>query len=80
MEHRLHQLESFMARGSDGSAYKVRAFEHMTRDASLPDATELWEATGRAEYRLDDGRRVVVLSDGSMEIAGAGVRLVPAPS
>ncbi len=77
MERRLHQLESFTVRGSDGGTYKVFAYEHLVRDESAHDATGRWEPTGQAEYRLDDGRRVDVHRDGSMEIAGAGVQLQP---
>lgn len=78
MERKLHQLESFKARGSDGGTYKVLAYEHLMRDETLHDASEHWESTGQAEYRLDDGRLVEVHADGTMEIAGAGVRLEPA--
>jgi hypothetical protein len=80
MDRRLHQLESFTARGSDGGVYKVRAYEHLVRDDSVHHALERWEPTGQVEYRLDDGRRVDVHRDGAMEIAGAGVQLqVPQP-
>lgn len=78
MQRRLHQLETFIASGSDGAAYKVRGYELMALDESLPGADERWLPTGQAEYRLDDGRPVEVLGDGSMQIAGAGVRLTPA--
>jgi hypothetical protein len=77
MDRRLHQLESFAAKGSDGSTYKVRAYEHLVRDNSMHAAFDRWEPTGQSEYRLDDGRRVDVRADGTMEIAGAGVRLQP---
>ena len=77
MDRRLHQLESFTARGSDGGTYKVRAYEHLVRDESVLAAMERWEPTGQAEYRLDDGRPVAVHRDGSMEIAGTGVLLQP---
>lgn len=80
MERTLHQLESFIARGSDGGTYKVRGYEHLVLDESLRGIDERWEPTGQAEYRLDDGRRVDVHVDGSMEIAGAGVRLQPLAS
>ena len=80
MDRRLHQLESFTAQGSDGRAYKVRAYEHLVRDDSMQNAAERWEPTGQAEYRLDDGRRVDVHADGTMEIAGAGVCLQPQTS
>ncbi len=77
MDRRLHQLESFITRGSDGHTYKVRAYEHMVRDESLQGDEDRWESTGLAEYRIDDGRRVDIRGDGSLEIAGTGVRLDP---
>ena len=77
MDRKLHQLESFTAQGSDGGIYKVRAYEHLVRDESLPDTDDHWEPTGQAEYRLDDGRRVEVHRDGTMEIVGTNVRLQP---
>ncbi len=78
MTHRFHQLESFFARGSDGCTYKVRGYEHEVLDDSLQGIEPQWLPTGQSEYRLDDGRRVDVHRDGSMEIAHAGVRLQPA--
>ena len=51
MERRLHLLESFTARGSDGETYKVRGYEHLVRDESLSDGREHWEPTGLAEYQ-----------------------------
>lgn len=75
MERRLQQLETFSARGSDGRTYKVCGYEHLVRDDSMHDPRVEWEPTGQSEYRLDDGRRVQMHRDGSMEIAGAGVRL-----
>ncbi len=78
MDRRLHQLESFTARGSDGSTYNVRVYEHMVRDDATSDVMQPWEPTGEAEYRLDDGRRVTLSGDGSMDIADSGVRLAPA--
>jgi hypothetical protein len=75
MNHRLQQLETFTAKGSDGGTYKVRAFEHQVRDETLPGMLEHWESTGQAEYRLDDGRLIDVHRDGRMEIADTGVVL-----
>jgi hypothetical protein len=75
MDLRLQLLDSFMARGSDGASYKVCAYERLAPDVSLSMAGEHWESTGQAEYRLADGRPVVVHRDGTMEIAGSGVRL-----
>jgi hypothetical protein len=75
MEKKLHLLDSFMTRGSDGVAYKVLGYEHLARDPSLTDGLEHWEPTGQSEYRLADGRRVEVQADGSMRIAGSNVAL-----
>ena len=77
MERRLQQLETFNAQGSDGHIYKVCAYEHLVRDETASDLRQHWEPTGQSEYRLDDGRRVDVHRDGSMEIVGAGVQLQP---
>jgi hypothetical protein len=77
MDLRLHLLDSFRAKGSDGSDYKVRAFERLV---PLPANSEQWEPTGEAEYRLDDGRVVEVEKDGSMRIARTVVRLTPLPN
>ncbi|NRF67354.1 hypothetical protein HLB44_10195 [Aquincola sp. S2] len=68
MEKRLHWLESFEARGSDGQTYKVRGYEHLARDESIPDGMERWEPTGTAEYRLADGGRVDARGDGSLRL------------
>jgi hypothetical protein len=76
MELRLHLLDSFLARGSDGATYKVRAYDRLAPDASLADG-EHWESTGVSEYRLEDGRLVEVQADGSMRIARTDVALTP---
>jgi len=78
MERKLHLLESFTARGSDGATYKVRGYEHLVRDESVADGGEHWEPTGQAEYRLEDGKPVEVLHDGSMRIADSRVQLARA--
>jgi len=78
MDLRLHMLESFMAKGSDGTSYKVCGYELLTPDASLLDGREHWEPTGQSEYRLADGRLVEVRRNGEMRIAGTDVRLEPA--
>jgi hypothetical protein len=75
MDRKLHLLESFSALGADGVDYTVHAYEHLLRDASIVDGQEHWEPTGVLEYRLADGRRVDVASDGSMRIANSGVAL-----
>ncbi len=74
MEHRLHLLESFPARGSDGNGYKVRAYERLLL---VPGSTDQWEPTGEAVYRLDDARTVEVAKDGVMRVVGAGIALTP---
>jgi hypothetical protein len=77
METRLHLLESFLARGSDGGTYKVCAYERLARDESLRNGEEHWEPTGVAEYRLQDGRFIEARRDGSLRVAGSGVALAP---
>lgn len=75
MDKRLHLLDSFGAHGTDGQAYKVKAYEHMVRDPSSTFDEEAWESTGQIEYRLDDGRRVDEARDGTMSIVDSGVQL-----
>lgn len=76
MDRRLHLLETFAARGSDGASYKVHGYEHLVRDeALLKDGREHWEPTGLAEYRLADGDRVEMLPDGTLQVAKSGVTL-----
>ena len=77
MQRKLHFLESFHAKGSDGADYKVCGYEHMVSDESLLDGHEHWEPTGEVEYRLVDGERLEVHRDGSMRIARLGVELTP---
>lgn len=76
MERKLHLLESFEAKGSDGATYKVCGYEHLVRDESVADGREHWEPTGLAEYRLADGDRVDVQRDGSMRVARSGIELI----
>ncbi len=78
MDLRLRFLESFLATGSDGRTYKVRAYDRLVQVPSFPGGDEQWESTGVAEYRLDDGRLVKALRDGSLSIAGSEVVLEPA--
>ena len=73
MDLRLQLLETFMAQGSDGGTYKVRAFDRLTPDPSL--AGEQWESTGSIEYRLEDGRSVRMQHDGTARIDGSNVVL-----
>lgn len=79
MERKLHQLESFPAKGSDGAEYTVYGYEHMTRDESVTDGRDHWEPTGLFEYRLADGSRVDVGDDGQMRIASSSVALSKKP-
>jgi hypothetical protein len=76
MDKRLHWLDSFEARGSDGRTYQVRAYEHLVRDESLPMGVDHWEPTGLAEYRLADGARVEARPDGKLTLTN-GVELAP---
>jgi hypothetical protein len=78
MDLRLRFLESFLATGSDGRTHKVRAYDRLVQVPTSPGGDEQWESTGVAEYRLDDGRLVEVLRDGSLRIAGSDVVLEPA--
>jgi hypothetical protein len=71
MERKLHLLESFDARATDGRTYKVFGYEHLVRDESIAGAIEHWEPTGVAEYRLADGRRVEMGRDGSIRLPDA---------
>ena len=68
MDIRLHCLETFDAEGSDGQRYKVRAYERLVRDDSLPLVAERWEPTGVTEFRLDDGAPVEGRRDGSLRL------------
>lgn len=78
METRLHLLETFSMRGSDGALYKVCGYEHLARDDSLPhEAEPHWEPTGEAEYRLADGHPLDVLGDGTLRVTGSEVTLQP---
>ena len=72
MDIRLHLLESFEAKGSDGQPYKVCGYERL---ALVPGSADQWEPTGVAEYRLADGRHVEVGKDDVMRLAASGVVL-----
>jgi hypothetical protein len=75
MEKRLHLLESFEARGSDGRTYKVCGYEHLLRDDSVPNAIERWEPSGVTEYRLDDGTVLLPTHEGTLRVSRTGVEL-----
>lgn len=77
MDRKLHLLESFSARGSDGEVYKVCGYEHLVHDDSTTDGLERWEPTGEVEYRLEDGGRLEVWRDGKMRIVRTDVELQP---
>jgi hypothetical protein len=75
MDKRIHRLETFTARGSDGKTYSVHGYEHQRRlDAFSADAGQ-WEPTGVAEYKLPDGRHVDLADDGTLVVAGSDLRL-----
>lgn len=75
MDVKLHLLESFEARGSDGRTYKVMGYERLARDEALSHTVERWEPTGTNEYRLSDGSFVDTQRDGTMRIHHNGVTL-----
>lgn len=75
MDLRLRFLDSFLAAGSDGRTYKVRAFDRLAQAPSFSGGDEQWESTGVVEYRLDNGSLVEVLRDSSLRIAGSDVIL-----
>jgi hypothetical protein len=58
MDKQLRLLDSFPARGADGAAYKVMAYEHLRRVDLMSSGAEQWEPTGQTEYRLASGERV----------------------
>jgi len=78
MDKKLHLLDSFEARGTDGASYKVMAYEHLLRVDLVADGQDHWEPTGLSEYRLGSGERVDVAPDGAMRVASTGVELHPA--
>lgn len=75
MDRKLHLLDSFAARGSDGTTYKVLGFEHLVRDPSSTAGFENWEPTGVSEWRLADGRPVTETAGGTFRIDGVDVTL-----
>jgi len=80
MEKKLHLLETFNARGSDGRIYEVRGYEHLARIDGVPIMLAQWEPTGLAEYKLADGRHVSVHKNGAMTLEDSGVTLEREPS
>lgn len=75
MDKKLHLLDSFHVKGSDGKRYVVHGYEHLAMVETLSATTDQWEPTGQSEYKLEDGRRVEVGQDDTMSIAGTGIRL-----
>lgn len=75
MDLKLQFLESFKVVGSDRREYKVRAYDRMARNEALPAGGEHWESTGVVEYRLEDGRLVEVLDDGTLRVRGCDLEL-----
>eukprot|EP01035_Chromulina_nebulosa_P054744 gene54744-75018_t len=71
MDKRLHLLETFTARGSDGQTYVIHGYEHLVQLDTLQDVLGQWEPTGLAEYKAADGRPVHVAADGKGVAVGA---------
>ena len=78
MDKQLRLLDSFPARGADGAAYKVMAYEHLRRVDLMSSGAEQWEPTGQTEYRLASGERVDLVSDGAWRVVPTGLTLRPA--
>lgn len=79
MDLRLQFVESFIATGSDGSTYKVCAYDRLKPDPSLADGGEHWQSTGQIEYRLADGTPVEINGEGTAHIARSDVELAMPP-
>ncbi|HEY5324817.1 MAG TPA: hypothetical protein VIK58_18470 [Caldimonas sp.] len=75
MDKQLRLLDSFQARGADGAAYKVMAYEHLRRVDLMSSGAEQWEPTGQTEYRLASGERVDSVGDGSWRVVPSGLTL-----
>ena len=75
MDKQLRQLETLRLRGDDGKTYVVHGYEHLVRLDGMPDSPDQWQSTGVCEYKLASGTRVTVDVDGTMHVAGSGVRL-----
>ena len=75
MDLKLHLLETFNARGSDGAEYKVCAYERLAPNPSLAPTGDHWESTGVHEYRLQDGRAVDIAAGGQLRIHGTSIDL-----
>ena len=75
MDKQLRLLDSFAARGADGTSYKVMAYEHLQRVDLMSNGAEQWEPTGQTEYRLATGERVDPLDDGAWRVVPTGQKL-----
>ena len=75
MDRKLRLLDSFKARGTDGTSYKVMAYEHMLRVNVLSDGQDHWEPSGLTEYRLASGERIDATPGGEMRVVPTGVEL-----
>ena len=75
MDKQLRQLETFVARGSDGKTYSVRGYEHLGRVDALGAAQDRWEPLGVVEYKLADGRPLRERADGSFVAVDDGLQL-----
>jgi len=77
VDTKLHLLDSFPAKGTDGASYKVMAYEHLRRVDLLADGQDHWEPVGLTEYRLASGERVDAPREGVMRVVATGVELRP---
>ena len=75
MDKQLRLLDSFAARGADGAAYKVMAYEQLLRVDLMTSGVEHWEPTGLTEYRLASGERVDLQADGGWRVVPTGMTL-----
>ena len=75
MDKQLRLLDSFPARGADGTSYKVMAYEHLRRVELASGGADQWEPTGQTEYRLASGERVDLMVDGSWRVLPSGMTL-----
>ena len=75
MDKQLRLLDSFPARGADGAAYKVMAYEHLRRVDLTTAGVEQWEPTGLTEYRLASGEQVDLMADGAWRVVPTGLTL-----
>jgi hypothetical protein len=79
MNKMLHRLDSFPMRGSDGRDYVVHGYEHLARTDPFPGDAGQWEPTGVVEYKLADGRPLVVGPQDVMRLPDSGVVLARSP-